>query len=615
MRVLAVSALLVLGGPAPAALAGVDLKTLPRAGFAGSDSAEVAAVGDVNGDGRTDLASSLQSDLTNAESTSLSEVAVVAFGGGPADPSRPGFAGWIVSHLDEPALAEGGGYATGGGVAGVGDWDGDGLADVAIGAAGAGANRRAGSGTVYVVLGRSASGPIDVRSAPGVIRIDGPKRGAQIGRVIAPAGDIDGDGRPDLVIGLPGEAAVVVRGGVPAGTAIDLANPPAGATIPIRGLEGGTTERSPGEPAPIEVAAFAAVGDVDGDGRGDLLAGVPAQDRLRDEGRAFVLRGAPAGGTIDAAAPLAHVLGPEYQSGFGGAVAAVPDSDGDGRPEWLIGSSSPNGTFLVGDGGVELLGGAVMVFSHARGPVPAGGRNQPLVVVDTRGLGDEAGHAVAGVPDQTGDGVPDLLIGLPDTSPSCRARAGSIALVPGRRTPGTVRVGRTTPRIDGPSVGAAVGSAFAFAPGELFLGTVPFERSARLDLWRVGLGAFTTPSPALPKADDCLKVTIQRRTRAQLRRDPVLHARIRSNAGDGRRHRVLVELVAADGERGFERRVRVLRLPATGTRRLTVRLPAAVQAILRDSRDMNLYITAEQHVGAGIRESTGAFSGDGLRFR
>jgi hypothetical protein len=40
-----------------------------------------------------------------------------------------------------------------------------------------------------------------------------------------------------------------------------------------------------------------------------------------------------------------------------------------------------------------------------------------------------------------------------------------------------------------------------------------------------------------------------------------------------------------------------------------------VQAILRDSRDMNLYITAEQHVGAGIRESTGAFSGDGLRFR
>ncbi|MDA0170898.1 VCBS repeat-containing protein [Solirubrobacter taibaiensis] len=622
MRMLAVSALLFLAGPTSAALAGVDLRSVGRVGFAGSDSTRLAVVGDVNGDGRGDFASGLQDDLSNPEATPLDEVAVVAFGGGPADPRRAGFAGWTLSHLNEPALDDDRGrvsfgYSVGGGVAGVGDWDGDGLADVAVGSAGASAHRRPSAGAVYVVLGRAASGPIDVRSAPGVIRIDGPKRAAQTGRILAPAGDVDGDGRPDLVVALPGEEAVVVRGGLPAGTTIDLAAPPAGTTIAIRGLDGGKPLSPPSfrergeEP---EAVAFAPAGDLDGDGHGELLAGVPAQDPLRGRGRVFVLRGAPAGATIAAQGALARIVGPAHQPGFGATLATVPDSDGDGRPEWLIGAATPSGTLQVSDDGEQLPGGAYVVFSRARGEIRPRRDGHPVVNVDTGGLGPDAGSGVVGVPDRTGDGVPDLLIGLPDASPGCRAAAGAIALVPGRATPGTARVGRTSPRVDGPYVGAELGAAIAASPNELFLGTVPFDNSARLDLWRTGLDAFTTPSPALPAPEDCLQVTIQRRTRAQLLRDPVLRVRVRSNAGDDRPHRLKLELAVVDRRRVAEGPRSTLRLTGTGTRRLTLRLPRRALTLLRASGPVGVSVGVEQSVGTGIRASRGAYGGDNLSF-
>ena len=60
-------------------------------------------------------------------------------------------------------------------------------------------------------------------------------------------------------------------------------------------------------------------------------------------------------------------------------------------------------------------------------------------------------------------------------------------LVPGRRTPGTVRIARTAPRVDGPDVSAGVGSTIAPSGGDLFLGTLPFQNSAQRNLWQVPL--------------------------------------------------------------------------------------------------------------------------------
>ena len=125
-------------------------------GFAGSDTAALGAAGDVNGDGVEDVAVGLQDDVRTRDPASLAEIAVIGFGPGPPDPSRPGFTGLVISHLNEPAAAAGNGQSVGGTVAVVGDWDGDGLGDVAFGAIGAGPHRRANAGSIYVVLGAAS---------------------------------------------------------------------------------------------------------------------------------------------------------------------------------------------------------------------------------------------------------------------------------------------------------------------------------------------------------------------------------------------------------------------------------------------------------------------------
>ena len=87
----------------PPAAAGTDLRTANPVGIAGSDSAALAAAGDVNGDGIQDVAIGLQDDIRTRDPASLSEIAVIAFGAGPPDPSQPGFSGLVISHLNEPA--------------------------------------------------------------------------------------------------------------------------------------------------------------------------------------------------------------------------------------------------------------------------------------------------------------------------------------------------------------------------------------------------------------------------------------------------------------------------------------------------------------------------------
>jgi hypothetical protein len=232
-------------------------------------------------------------------------------------------------------------------------------------------------------------------------------------------------------------------------------------------------------------------------------------------------------------------------------------------------------------------------------------------VVQVVADGDDAGSSLAGVPDLTGDGVPDLLLGLPGTSPQCRSRAGAIALVPGRRTPGTVRVGARTPRIDGPGPGAEIGKNAAFAGGEVFAAARPFANAASLGLWR--LPAPTGASPALPR--DCLKVTVAKRTREQLRREPELRVALRSDAGDGRAHRLRVRVQVLSGRTQVASSARVLRLRRAGSRGLTLRLPRRAARVLAGRAQVSVFVTAQQRIGAGTRTADGAFAGYGLSFR
>ena len=195
--------------------------------------ASVASVGDMTGDGLPDIAiGAPQADFNGTDSGSVwiisGRIAPIV-GCTQADPT--GVCPWIKLHT----LTAGQGYridgaapgdGLGSSLAGVGDQNGDGIRDLAIGEASASPNGRAGAGAVVVVPGQAEPMTRNLALSPPLQTIDGPEAGAGLGASLAAAGDVDGDGKVDMLAGAPGEAslagaAYLVRGAP--GTTSDLA--------------------------------------------------------------------------------------------------------------------------------------------------------------------------------------------------------------------------------------------------------------------------------------------------------------------------------------------------------------------------------------------------------
>jgi hypothetical protein len=245
----------------------------------------------------------------------------------------------------------------------VGDVTGDDVDDVLVGAPRAGVP---GTLTGRVSL-RSGVDGAEWFSLEGAGPLDA------FGTAVAGAGDLDGDGVPDLIIGSP------------AGT------PPSGSVHVVSGAGGGLLLLLEGNVVGDRFGeAVAGVGDVDGDGVPDLAVGAPQADDLgHNGGRASVHAGQ--GGherfALEGAA-FDHV---------GTAVAGAGDVDGDGHADVLVGAPLADGRAFNG-GSAYLLSGRDGV---------------ELVAHHGAGVGDQFGHWLAGVGDVDGDGTPDLAFGIP----------------------------------------------------------------------------------------------------------------------------------------------------------------------------------------------------------
>ncbi|UJR86354.1 FG-GAP-like repeat-containing protein [Sandaracinus amylolyticus] len=244
---------------------------------------------DVNADGHSDLAVGSEGD------------SVVLYTGSDSGLTRV-----------TGALTQTGGSQFGAAVAAAGDVDGDGYADLVLGAP---AFRRA-------YLYRGSTGGLG--NTP--LSFVGAAAATEFGRTVAPAGDVNGDGYADVLVGAPSAAMVALY--------VGAATPDSSADVMLAGPAGSRFG-----------ASLSSLGDLDGDGRHEFAIGAPG------EGRVYLFRGAatlPA--SLAQSDAFAFLEGPAGAD-FGAAIAGALDVSGDGRPDLLVSSPSAG----AGESGIRLF--------------------------------------------------------------------------------------------------------------------------------------------------------------------------------------------------------------------------------------------------------------------
>lgn len=343
-----------------------------RGGSAGSEfGSALATIGDVDGDGRTDfvVGAPLHDSVLLLANVGRAQV-------------LSGATGNVLSTNDGVAAGERCGTA----VAGIGDFDADGTPDYAVGSPFSTIGSNAAAGRVRAFSGRTGL----------VIRqFSGTQANAHFGAAVANVGDIDGDGKPDIAIGAP---EFDVGGAFDAG----LVEVYSGATgLLILSVVSTTARDHFG-------FALSGAGDQSGDQKADFLVTNAAENVAA---RTCKLVGGVSGSVLRT---FSFSFGD-----FGTCVTTLPDVDGDGRPEIVVGDRT-------GDLNTQSLDGAVHVFSSKDGA---------RIALYSTGLQDAAlGTAIASVGDLDGDGVADLLVGGPgrasSSTPNGRAQIVSLVGVP-----------------------------------------------------------------------------------------------------------------------------------------------------------------------------------------
>jgi hypothetical protein len=251
------------------------------------------------------------------------------------------------------------------------DVDGDGLGELVVGA------RISGDGAAYVYAPTTAGVP-----ATPSLTFKGPPGGKESTGVGLGAGDFNGDGFIDLVVGACTHGDDTGRVHIFHGGAAGIASTPT------------TTLVGPDGPGSFFGYAVGTAGDVDGDGFPDLaIAGFRADG---EKGKVYLYRGG-ATGIAETATPMAVLAGTDPGGRFGRAMVSAGDVNHDGFADLLIAASNANAD----------TGAAYLFYGAADGI--AGGASPDLTFTAPDGAGGLFGSAVTAA-DYNGDRLADVAI-------------------------------------------------------------------------------------------------------------------------------------------------------------------------------------------------------------
>ena len=335
----------------------------------------LSSAGDVNGDGYDDVIVACQS--CEGAGPAGSGAAFIYFGGSPMD-------GTFDVNLSNPEADASDLFAQS--ISSAGDVNGDGYQDVIVGCGscdGGGTN----TGSAFIYYGGSSMDS----TADVTIHNPEPDSGDTFGSSVSSAGDVNGDGYDDVIIG----CRTCDSGGTDSGSAYIYFGGPS-MTNESLNVSINNPEPNSGDDFGIFTAP---AGDVNGDGYDDVIVGCFSCDSGgTNTGSAFIYYG---GSSMDATFDV-NLTNPEPDSGdqYGRSVSSAGDINGDGYDDVIVGCTRC-------DGGTETSGAAFIYFGGSSMDATA----DVSLYSFEEDTGAGFGNIVSNAGDINGDGYSDVIVG------------------------------------------------------------------------------------------------------------------------------------------------------------------------------------------------------------